>query len=165
MNPQQLQNHFDAFYEDFWCEMCKYGQIEEVVVCDNNNDRTSCFRALPMYTTTDQETDLIGNVYARFKYEESAQAACDALNSRWYAGRPIYCELSPVTDFREACCRLNSGEGCVRGGFCNFIHRKDPSPELDREIELATKKWLRLRGRDEKSASRSPTPEPTRKRY
>lgn len=115
--------------------------------------------------TTNQETDLIGNVYARFKYEESAQAACDALNSRWYAGRPIYCELSPVTDFREACCRLNSGEGCVRGGFCNFIHRKDPSPELDREIELATKKWLRLRGRDEKSASRSPTPEPTRKRY
>ncbi len=23
MNPSQLQNHFDAFYEDFWCEMCK----------------------------------------------------------------------------------------------------------------------------------------------
>jgi hypothetical protein len=43
MNPQQLQNHFDAFYEDFWCEMCKYGEIEEVVVCDNNNDRTYSF--------------------------------------------------------------------------------------------------------------------------
>jgi hypothetical protein len=39
MNPSQLQNHFDAFYEDFWCEMCKFGEIEEVVVCDNNNDR------------------------------------------------------------------------------------------------------------------------------
>ncbi|KAK5449431.1 hypothetical protein LTS15_008975 [Exophiala xenobiotica] len=94
MNPSQLQNHFDAFYEDLWCEMCKYGEIEEIVVCDNNNDH------------------LIGNVYARFKYEDSAQAACDALNSRWYSARPIYCELSPVTDFREACCRLNSGEGC-----------------------------------------------------
>ena len=109
--------------------------------------------------------DLIGNVYARFKYEDSAQKACDALNSRWYAARPIYCELSPVTDFREACCRLNSGEGCVRGGFCNFIHRKNPSDELDRELELSTKKWLRMRGRDERSASRSPSPEPTRKRY
>ena len=96
---------------------------------------------------------MIGNVYARFKYEDAAQAASDALNSRWYAGRPIYCELSPVTDFREACCRLNSGEGCVRGGFCNFIHRKEPSPQLDREIELATKKWLRQRGRDERSVS------------
>ena len=109
--------------------------------------------------------DLIGNVYARFKYEDSAQKACDALNSRWYAARPIYCELSPVTDFREACCRLNSGEGCVRGGFCNFIHRKEPSPELERELELGTKKWLRERGRDERSLSRSPSPEPTRKRY
>ncbi|KAF4637042.1 hypothetical protein G7Y89_g1047 [Cudoniella acicularis] len=38
MNPSQLQNHFDAFYEDFWCEMCKFGEIEEVVVCDNNNE-------------------------------------------------------------------------------------------------------------------------------
>lgn len=41
MNASQLQNHFDAFYEDFWCEMCKYGELEEVVVCDNNNDRKS----------------------------------------------------------------------------------------------------------------------------
>ncbi len=41
MNASQLQNHFDAFYEDFWCEMCKYGEPEEVVVCDNNNDRMS----------------------------------------------------------------------------------------------------------------------------
>jgi splicing factor U2AF subunit len=110
-------------------------------------------------------TDLIGNVYARFKYEEDAQAACDALNSRWYAARPIYCELSPVTDFREACCRLNSGEGCVRGGFCNFIHRKDPGPELDRELRLSTKKWLKERGRDARSVSRSPSPEPTRRRF
>lgn len=39
MNPGQLQNHFDAFYEDVWCEMCKYGELEELVVCDNNNDR------------------------------------------------------------------------------------------------------------------------------
>lgn len=109
--------------------------------------------------------DLIGNVYARFKYEDSAQQACDALNSRWYAARPIYCELSPVTDFREACCRLNSGEGCVRGGFCNFIHRKEPSAELERELELGTKKWLRMRGHDQRSMSRSPSPEPTRKRY
>ena len=164
MNASQLQNHFDAFYEDFWCEMCKYGEIEEVVVCDNNNDRTSSpslqSHLIPISSKSLSINrlrlfiDLIGNVYARFKYEDSAQTACDALNSRWYAARPIYCELSPVTDFREACCRLNSGEGCVRGGFCNFIHRKEPSPELERELELSTKKWLRMRGRDDRSASR-----------
>ena len=168
MNPSQLQNHFDAFYEDFWCEMCKYGEPEEVVVCDNNNDRMyPPFRKITRLSKYLEEanngsTDLIGNVYARFKYEDSAQTACDALNSRWYAARPIYCELSPVTDFREACCRLNSGEGCVRGGFCNFIHRKEPSPELERELELGTKKWLRARGRDDRSVTRSPSPEPSR---
>lgn len=171
MNPSQLQNHFDAFYEDIWCELCKYGELEELVVCDNNNDRTlpprSPFAALMhfrLFGANIYVADLIGNVYARFKYEESAQQACDTLNSRWYAGRPIYCELSPVTDFREACCRLNSGEGCVRGGFCNFIHRKNPSHELERDLVLSTKKWLKLRGRDERSVSRSPTPEPTRRR-
>ncbi|KAL8763974.1 MAG: hypothetical protein Q9184_000417 [Pyrenodesmia sp. 2 TL-2023] len=164
MNASQLQNHFDAFYEDFWCEMCKYGEVEEVVVCDNNNDRDRDNGGGHADGSV-WGADLIGNVYARFKYEDSAQQACDALNSRWYAARPIYCELSPVTDFREACCRLNSGEGCVRGGFCNFIHRKEPSPELDRELELGMKKWLRVRGRDERSMSRSPSPEPSRKRY
>lgn len=70
-----------------------------------------------------------------------------------------------MTDFREACCRLNSGEGCVRGGYCNFIHRKNPSPDLDRELYLATKKHLKNQGRDGRSPSRSPTPEPSRRRY
>ncbi|KAJ5767694.1 Splicing factor U2AF 23 kDa subunit [Penicillium manginii] len=185
MNPSQLQNHFDAFYEDVWCEMCKYGELEELVICDNNNDRKSFFCPRPspqikptpasasasssarsqLINSNSNTSDLIGNVYARFKYEEDAQVACDTLNSRWYAARPIYCELSPVTDFREACCRLNSGEGCVRGGFCNFIHRKDPGPELDRELRNSTKKWLRERGRDARSVSRSPSPEPTRRRF
>jgi splicing factor U2AF 35 kDa subunit len=169
MNPSQLQNHFDAFYEDIWCELCKYGELEELVVCDNNNDRA--YPTLPFiaHRGNSQLTlhflDLIGNVYARFKYEESAQKACDELNSRWYAARPIYCELSPVTDFREACCRLNSGLGCVRGGFCKLIHRNNPSDELDNDLTLSTKKWLRSRGRDEKSVSRSPSPEPNKRRF
>lgn len=123
-----------------------------------------CFR-VEQFANVTFLTDLIGNVYVRFKYEEDAQKACDALNSRWYAGRPIYCELSPVTDFREACCRLNSGEGCVRGGFCNFIHRKEPTAELDRELDMCTRKWLKERGRDARSMSRSPTPPATKNRF
>ena len=102
----------------------------------------------------------------RFKYEEDSQQACNDLNTRWYAGRPVYCELSPVTDFREACCRLNSGDGCVRGGFCNFIHRKNPSAELGRDLDLSMRKWIKECGRDPRSLSRSPSPEKTdTKRY
>lgn len=41
----------------------------------------------------------------QFRREEDAEKAVEDLNKRWFAGRPIYAELSPVTDFREACCR------------------------------------------------------------
>jgi splicing factor U2AF subunit len=35
LNAEQLQNHFDLFYEDLFIELAKYGQIEELKVCDN----------------------------------------------------------------------------------------------------------------------------------
>lgn len=41
----------------------------------------------------------------QFKDEEAAEKAVIGLNNRWYNGLPIHAELSPVTDFREACCR------------------------------------------------------------
>lgn len=139
LNESQVQTHFDAFYEDMFCEFAKYGEVETIVVCDNTGDH------------------LIGNVYARFKYEEDAQKAIDDLNSRWYAGRPIYAELSPVTDFREACCRQHETSECMRGGFCNFMHRRKVNPSLNQELELSQKKYLKITGKD-KSPSRSPSP-------
>jgi len=86
-------------------------------------------------------------VYARYEWETEAQVAVDNLNDRWYAGayflcvyllpvltassgRPLYAELSPVTDFREACCRQNENGECNRGGFCNFMHLRLASKEL-----------------------------------
>ena len=40
LDAKQLQTHFDNFYEDIMCEMVtKYGEVEELVVCDNQNDR------------------------------------------------------------------------------------------------------------------------------
>ena len=44
---------------------------------------------------------LVGNVYIKFRREEDAERAVAELNNRWFGGRPIYAELSPVTDFRE----------------------------------------------------------------
>lgn len=136
-----MQKHFDAFYEDFYCEAAKFGKVEEVVVCENNNDH------------------LIGNVYARFKYEDEAQKALDSFNYRWYGGRPVYCELSPVTDFKEACCRQHESKECARGGFCNFIHAKRPPRPLLHGLELSQKKYLMEQGKGESSGSES-SPEP-----
>jgi splicing factor U2AF subunit len=77
---------------------------------------------------------LIGNVYARYEWEDEAQSAVEALNERWYSGRPLFVELSPVTDFREACCRQNDMGECNRGGFCNFMHLREPPTEMVKEL-------------------------------
>ena len=55
--------------------------------------------------TTFHDYSQVGNVYVKFRREEDAEKAVKELNNRWFGGRPIYAELSPVTDFREACCR------------------------------------------------------------
>ena len=53
----------------------------------------------------------------QFRKEEDAEKAVKDLNNRWFGGRPIYAELSPVTDFREACCRQYEMGECTRSGF------------------------------------------------
>lgn len=88
MSDEEAQEHFDDFFEDVFIELeDKYGEIEEMNVCDNLGDH------------------LVGNVYVKFRREEDAERAVSDLNNRWFGGRAICAELSPVTDFREACCR------------------------------------------------------------
>lgn len=77
---------------------------------------------------------LVGNVYIKFRREEDAEKAVKELNNRWFGGRPIYAELSPVTDFREACCRQYEMGECTRSGFCNFMHLKPISRDLRRTL-------------------------------
>lgn len=97
-------------------ELTKFGHLLEMHVCDNIGDH------------------LQGNVYARYEWEAEAQKAVDELNDRWYASKPLHCELSPVTDFREACCRQNEMGECTRGGHCNFMHLRHPTPQLVRSL-------------------------------
>ena len=62
------------------------------------------------------------NVYVKFADEDDANKAKKALDGRYYMGRPIRCEFSPVTDFRESTCRQYEENTCTRGGYCNFMH-------------------------------------------
>lgn len=73
----------------------------------------------------------LGSLF-QFRREEDAEKAVNDLNNRWFGGRPVYAELSPVTDFREACCRQYEMGECTRSGFCNFMHLKPISRELRR---------------------------------
>lgn len=78
---------------------------------------------------------MVGNVYVKFSDEEEAEKAVTNLYGRYYAGRPLTCEFCPVTDFREARCRQYDEGNCGRGGYCNFMHIREPSRELRKHLE------------------------------
>jgi splicing factor U2AF subunit len=123
------QSHLDDFYQDLFLELGNYGEIEEIHICRNLGDH------------------LRGNVYVKYYEEEDATKCLNALRGKYYAGRPVVVELSPVTDFREARCRQYDVGECNRGGFCNFMHLQEPSRGLYKELEewqravLRHKRW------------------------
>jgi splicing factor U2AF subunit len=78
---------------------------------------------------------MIGHVYCKFFNEEDASDALQVMNGRYYDGRKMEVEFSPVTDFREARCRDFDEGTCARGGFCNFLHVKPVPLALIRSLE------------------------------
>ncbi|XP_045388263.1 splicing factor U2AF 26 kDa subunit [Lemur catta] len=100
----EVQEHRDNFFKEVFTELQKYGEIEDMNVCDNLGDH------------------LMGNVYVKFQREEDAERAVAELNNRWFKGQAVHAGLSPVTDFRESCCRQYETGECTRGAFCNFMH-------------------------------------------
>ncbi|KAL5763848.1 hypothetical protein ACOSQ2_016442 [Xanthoceras sorbifolium] len=134
LHPRTIQQHFEDFYEDLFEELRKYGEIESLNVCDNLADH------------------MVGNVYVQFREEEHAARALKNLSGRFYAGRPIIVDFSPVTDFREATCRQYEENTCNRGGYCNFMHLKMIGRDLRREL------FGRYRSRYSRSRSRSRSP-------
>ncbi|XP_078163486.1 splicing factor U2af small subunit A-like [Carex rostrata] len=136
IDPDQIQEHFEDFYEDIFEELSKYGEIERLNVCDNLADH------------------MIGNVYVQFREEEQAAAAMRGLQGRFYSGRPIIIDFSPVTDFREATCRQYEENSCNRGGYCNFMHVKEISRDLRRLLYGRSRRSRYSRSR---SRSRSPS--------
>ncbi|KAL6090696.1 hypothetical protein STEG23_013573 [Scotinomys teguina] len=134
-----MQEHYDDFFEEVFTEMEeKYGQVEEMNVCDNLGDH------------------LVGNVYVKFRHEEDAEKAVKDLNNRWFNGQPIHSELSPVTDFGEACCCQYEIEEYPGGGhFCKILHHKPILQEFKRELsKLQLKKH---RSRSQSQERHSPT--------
>eukprot|EP01135_Chromosphaera_perkinsii_P003909 Nk52_evm10s262 gene=Nk52_evmTU10s262 len=126
-----------------------YGNVDDMNVCDNLGEH------------------LLGNVYVKFDNEEDAEKAVVELNNRFYNGEPIYAELCPVTDFREACCRQYEQSSCNRGGFCNFMHLKPIGRELKYELFGSRKRGSspsRDRDRDRRRRSRSRSPPRRRRR-
>ena len=68
---KKMQSAVQDFYEDIFEELAKYGEIENLNVCDNLADH------------------MVGSVYVKFADENGAAAALQAMQGRYYGGRPI----------------------------------------------------------------------------
>ncbi|CAE6360446.1 unnamed protein product [Rhizoctonia solani] len=102
------------------------------------------------------QTILLPNVYHNPAHNPNASYTDDQLQQDFDTtyedlycelakyGRPLYAELSPVTDFREACCRQNENGECNRGGFCNFMHLRLASKKLVSELKAGQRLDRRL---------------------
>lgn len=131
-DKEKAQEDFLCFFEDMYMELSKFGHIEALHVVDNLGDH------------------MIGHVYVKFRDEEEAADALQVMNGRYYDGRMILAEYSPVTDFREARCRDYDEEVCARGGFCNFLHSKPVPMCLIRSLEDDAEMAKRDRREDER---------------
>lgn len=137
LDQKKVDEDFEDFYEEVFEELCKFGKVEELNICDNLGDH------------------LVGNVYVKYEDEEHAAAAQKSLYGRFYAGRPLVCEFSPVTDFREARCRQFDEGTCNRGGYCNFMHVKTVSRSMQRELEQLYNRYKPPRRGKSRSVSKS----------
>ncbi|XP_046853929.1 U2 small nuclear ribonucleoprotein auxiliary factor 35 kDa subunit-related protein 1-like [Xenia sp. Carnegie-2017] len=103
-DEQDAYKNFLVFYDDVYPEFEKYGRVSQFTVCCN------------------YELHLRGNVYVQYLREEDCKKAFAEFNGRWYAGRQLSCEFSPVTNWKSAICGLFAQNRCPRGKNCNFLH-------------------------------------------
>lgn len=123
-NPKQLQEYFDQFYKDIFVRFATYGEIKNMVVCENDNNH------------------LNGNVYVKFVSIDLAIQAVMDLNTCWYNMKPVHCELSPVDNFVDANCRAYDTNSCTRGERCNFMHIRKPTNLLNYDLFQSQAKSL-----------------------
>lgn len=72
-------DNFENFFSEVFLELSQFGEIEEMHVCDNIGDH------------------LIGNTYVKFLSEDDAENVKKNISGRYYAGKLIIPEYSPVT--------------------------------------------------------------------
>lgn len=123
-SKHEQQKRFDQFYTDVFVYIAQIGEIDSMVVCENDSNH------------------LNGNVYVKLKNEATAGKVMYALNQQWYDALPIHCELSPVESFADANCRAYDTGTCSRGGQCNFMHIRRPSPDVKALLYRSQDKWI-----------------------
>ncbi|XP_024150994.1 U2 small nuclear ribonucleoprotein auxiliary factor 35 kDa subunit-related protein 2 [Oryzias melastigma] len=144
-SEEDLHDSFLEFYHDVLPEFKSVGKVVQFKVCCN------------------YEPHLKGNVYIQFETDDQCKEALMKFNGRWYAGRQLQCEISPVTRWKNAICGLFDRRKCPKGKHCNFLHVfRNPGNEFweaDRDLHLSPDRSLQASRRDgwysERSRERS----------
>ncbi|XP_052359127.1 U2 small nuclear ribonucleoprotein auxiliary factor 35 kDa subunit-related protein 2 isoform X2 [Oncorhynchus keta] len=122
-SEEEVQQQFVDFYEDVLPEFRTAGKVVQFKVSCNF------------------EPHLRGNVYVQFDTEEQCKEAFMMFNGRWYAGKQLQCEFSPVTRWKTAICGLFDRQKCPKGKHCNFLHvYRNPGNEFweaDRDLHMS----------------------------
>ncbi|CAH2350189.1 putative splicing factor U2AF 23 kDa subunit [[Candida] railenensis] len=152
LSQKQIREYFDHFYKDIFLKFASIGEVDSLVVCENENNH------------------LNGNVYVKFTNKDTAYNACLDLNQSWFGGRPVHSELSPVESFSDANCRAYETDSCNRGDHCNFMHIRKPSGQLRSSLYRSQEKRKILRelkdlgyeiGNDASETSKNTNPNPS----
>jgi len=120
---------FTNFYEDALDELDQYGRVEDLLILQNLGEH--------MY----------GNAYVKYSTEEEAERALKHIKGRYYQGRLVAPEYSPVSDFTEAVCGMFKSGFCERGDFCNFMHARPLNKDLKYRLKQAGERRHRHRRR------------------
>ncbi|KAF6732633.1 U2 small nuclear ribonucleoprotein auxiliary factor 35 kDa subunit-related protein 2 [Oryzias melastigma] len=127
-SEEDLHDSFLEFYHDVLPEFKSVGKVVQFKVCCN------------------YEPHLKGNVYIQFETDDQCKEALMKFNGRWYAGRQLQCEISPVTRWKNAICGLFDRRKCPKGKHCNFLHVfRNPGNEFweaDRDLHLSPDRSL-----------------------
>ncbi|KAL1021752.1 hypothetical protein UPYG_G00017540 [Umbra pygmaea] len=122
-SEEEVLQQFVDFYEDVLPEFRNAGKVVQFKVSCNF------------------EPHLRGNVYVQFDTEEQCREAFMIFNGRWYAGKQLQCEFSPVTRWKTAICGLFDRQKCPKGKHCNFLHvYRNPGNEFweaDRDLHMS----------------------------
>jgi splicing factor U2AF subunit len=129
------KEHLEEFYLEMFEELAKFGDIEQIYLCENSCDHLIGNVYVRLFSISHSKFSIFFLFQVKFYDDIAASKAVQGLAGRFYAGRPIAPEFSPVTDFREGSCRQHDTKSCQRGGFCNFMHLAHVPKALQSECQ------------------------------
>ncbi|EPY37211.1 splicing factor U2AF 35 kDa subunit [Strigomonas culicis] len=145
-DKKYLKKHFEHFYKEVWRVFMEFGRIAELRVVSNLGDH------------------LLGNVYIRFEDPDGPQVAARIvkdLRAKQLHDIVVLPELSPVTNFVEACCKEDVEGACVRGDQCNYLHIVKVTRKMKEKLEKEQDKYWRKREKksgEDRKRKRSASP-------